>query len=146
MAYVDLNPIRANMADIPEQSDYTSIQQRINQPVESLDVVIPKLLGFADRLDDDASLPFTFNDYIDLVDWSGRAIHPNKKGKISNHLPSIFNRLNIDVEPFLNYLSRKQRFNTVIGSPQSIKQAAIEQGRRFFKGITAANRLYPKLT
>lgn len=28
-AYVDLNPIRAGMADVPEKADYTSIQQRI---------------------------------------------------------------------------------------------------------------------
>jgi putative transposase len=29
MAYVDLNPIRAAMADRPETSDYTSIQERL---------------------------------------------------------------------------------------------------------------------
>ena len=29
MAYVDLNPIRAGMAQTPEESDYTAIQQRI---------------------------------------------------------------------------------------------------------------------
>ena len=29
MAYVDLNPIRAGMAETPEESDYTSIQQRV---------------------------------------------------------------------------------------------------------------------
>jgi len=29
MAYVDLNPVRAAMADSPEHSDYTSIQERL---------------------------------------------------------------------------------------------------------------------
>ena len=29
MAYVDLNPVRAKMADTPETSDHPSIQERI---------------------------------------------------------------------------------------------------------------------
>ena len=33
MAYVDLNPIRAQMASTPESSDYTSIQQRLGKAV-----------------------------------------------------------------------------------------------------------------
>ncbi len=37
MAYVDLNPIRAALAETPEESDYTSIQRRI-QALQAADV------------------------------------------------------------------------------------------------------------
>ena len=73
MAYVDLNPIRAGMVDTPEKSDYTSIQQRIKN----------------DTTDHK-------KESIQLVDWTGRAIAPNKRGSIPKHLPNILNRLGIE--------------------------------------------------
>lgn len=39
MAYVDLNPIRAGLAESPEDSEYTSIQEHIN-PAFNLQLVI----------------------------------------------------------------------------------------------------------
>ena len=35
MAYVDLNPVRAGIADTPEDSDYTSVQQRIHKAMSA---------------------------------------------------------------------------------------------------------------
>lgn len=155
MAYVDLNPIRAGIADTPENSEFTSIQQRIDegsgnskQPEllkESLDLVIPRLLGFSGRLDDDQGLPCASLDYIKLVDWAGRAIHPIKRGKIDDALPPILQRLGIEPVNLLCYLNRKERgFVNVIGAKPSIVMAATRLGVKFLKGITAANRLFPQ--
>jgi len=134
MAYVDLNPIRAGMADTPEESEYTSIQQRIaavrsteqtstapQAEPEDLSEVIPKLMGFSGRLDDDHGLPCDLKDYLELVDWSGRAIHPNKLGRIADHQPKILQRLQIEPSALLSYLSRQEdSFHHVIGSKSSI--------------------------
>jgi len=151
MAYVDQNPIRAAMAETPEASDYTSIQQRINEikdsaPVETddLEVVIPKLMGFSGKLDSDEGLPCELKDYLELVDWSGRAIHPNKRGKIGDRQPKILQRLQIEPSALLRYLSRKERFHNVIGSKSSIREAAVRLGKKFLQGIAAAELLFPR--
>lgn len=146
MAYVDLNAIRAGIADTPEASDYTSIQQRIQQLTEPLDQLIPKLMRFANCLDHDDGLPATHQDYLEFVDWCGRAIHPHKKGKILDNIPSILTRLPIESDALLGYLSRKEQdFVQAMGTPQSICLAATQYGRQFFKGMTADKRLYPIL-
>jgi len=63
MAYVDLNPIRAAMARTPEQSNYTSIQERIKDTENSC------LRPF--RNEGENSIPFNLKDYLELVDWGG---------------------------------------------------------------------------
>ncbi|MFT5560092.1 MAG: hypothetical protein ACI9RZ_002584 [Sphingobacteriales bacterium] len=74
MAYVDLNPIRAKMATIPETSDHNSIQRRIHsaikgeQPVELLPFVGNECLSMPD------GLMFSAKDYIMLVEDTGRII------------------------------------------------------------------------
>ena len=133
------------------RSGCKSIQQRINKvkdsaPVETedLDVVIPKLMGFAGRLDCDEGLPCELKDYLELVDWSGRAIHPNKRGKIADQQPKILQRLQIEPSALLRYLRRKDQFHHVIGSKSSIRDAAVKLGKRFLQGIAAAERLFPQ--
>ncbi|WP_444935322.1 hypothetical protein ACJJIW_12370 [Microbulbifer sp. JMSA004] len=68
MAYVDLNPIRANITKTPEDSDYTSIQLRIRSAITAEQ---PKsLLPFVgdERLNMPKGLPFQLGHYLELVD------------------------------------------------------------------------------
>ena len=74
MAYVDLNPVRAGIVDTPESSDFTSIQERIQTSCRKSSC---DLLPFANKAKDCEqykAIPFELNEYIALVDWSGRAI------------------------------------------------------------------------
>ena len=66
MAYVDLNPIRAGLSDRPEQSDYTSLKQRLDGE-QSAAPLPPLLLPFAHEARPD-SLLYTLRDYLMLVD------------------------------------------------------------------------------
>ncbi len=112
MAYVDLNPIRAAMAQTPEQSDYTSIQERIKKKSSNL-----LDLGF-----DKEDINFTLTDYCDLVDATGRVIVANKKGFIPDDLPPILNRLGLDELTWMDELNQfKTQRKTAIGTIEKLK-------------------------
>ena len=88
MAYVDLNPIRATIAKTPETSDHTSIKHRINA-IKNKQSPKRCLERFEDITLKSKGIPFKLEDYIDLVDWTGRIIRDDKRGAISSSLPPI---------------------------------------------------------
>ena len=139
MAYVDLNPIRAAMAKTPEQSDYTSIQERINQPDSSC-------LSTLDQNVDNA-IPINLKDYLELVDWGGREIKRNKRGYIPAHKPPILTRLGMDAKPVLGYLSKDDLPGFgAIGPVSMLRAFANSVGRSFIKGHAFGSRLCPERT
>ena len=115
MAYVDLNPIRAGMAESPESSEFTSIQERI-KPVFNLKHAVARQIRGSDLRDYQTALkpllsfeggessglqtgiPYALSDYLELVDWTGRIIRKDKRGFIDTELPPILNRLQISPE------------------------------------------------
>jgi putative transposase len=140
MAYVDLNPIRAAMAMTPEQSDYTSIQERITHPEDH------HLRCFAESDDDDAGIPFGLADYLELVDWAGRAVRPDKTGFIPEHSPPILQRLGMEAAPLLDYLANRQGVQAnALGSVARMRRLAHRLGLKFVKGVSVGRKLCPSL-
>ena len=166
MAYVDLNPIRAAMAETPEESDYTSIQQRVLEqdpgiaakdeaPIKSLPEdlrsAIGRLMPFSDQATADKpphnperTIPYEIQDYLELVDWSGRAIIEGKRGSIADAIPPILDRLKIDPDNYIRFINRtqKSRFHSFIGTVKSMRSLAQDFGRSFLKGQAAAAALF----
>ena len=89
MAYVDLNPIRARMADSPETSEFTSAKRRIQAVRHESNSTTPSqpnpMFPFVGYPHDSlpVGLPFRLQDYLELLDWTGRQL---RKGKNAERL------------------------------------------------------------
>jgi len=138
MAYVDLNPIRAAMAATPEQSDYTSVQERLKQPDSGC------LAAFSEKGNDD-TLPFNLKEYLELLDWGGREVKSNKRGYIPASAPPILVRLQMNASPVLKYLAKDDLLSpTAIGPVSMLRTFAASVGRKFVKGHALGDRLCPE--
>ena len=139
MAYVDLNPVRAGIADTPETSEHTSVKTRIGavEASSTKNLSSPPLFPFVgdsrERMSE--GIPFCFKDYLSLLDWTGRSIHPNKKGFIANDQPPILNRLAIRSDAWMA-LSRhfEQSFQAFVGTPSSLKRVKNHLGKQKIRG------------
>ena len=151
MAYVDLNPVRAAIAKTPEDSDHTSIKKRIkkaetaHQPNHYKQQ--PKFLyPFAGYLRQNMpeGLPFRLTDYLELVDWTGRAIREDKRGSIDQSLPPILNRLGMDTKHWF-YLTQnfESPFKGLVGSAFKLKQVCDKLGYQRSPGIKHCETYFP---
>ena len=148
MAYVDLNPIRAGIADTPEESEFTSIYDRIRAikaggRASSQRSRVP-LLHFKDAAGKgEPSIPFSMLDYAALLDWTGRVLRDDKHGAIDNTLPPILKRLNIDPEAWQAAMQpRGNVFGRALGKLDHLRLHAITLGQQWVKGLRQAERMY----
>ena len=121
MAYVDLNPIRAKMANTPEESDHTSVQKRINA---AKDAKQPKqLIRFAGspRKHMPKGLPFELRSYLELVELTGRYMREDKSGHIALQTLPLLARLNIAPENWLTLTTQfTKTFKGAVGRPSAL--------------------------
>ncbi len=169
MSYVDLNPIRAGIAQTPEDSEYTSIQQRIDewrQRQEKRDAkakqnadarcdrkrktpsvanvkLMPLVRAVSDRHPN--AIGYTFKDYLELIDWAGRAIRDEKRGSICESAPPILSRLGLDTDAFVEHVkggSHRRVEPRAFGALDKLKKFAQSCEQKFIRGQGYAQRLH----
>ncbi|KID56501.1 transposase [Pseudoalteromonas luteoviolacea] len=149
MAYVDLNPIRANKANNLEDSDFTSIQERIqhfkntksNAKKSNLNeaksqVKQPKSLKPFGAREHANTIPFSLIDYLELVDWTGRHVHSNKRGYIPKSMPNILVSLKIKEVTWLDRIQNFGRhYGNFAGSQTVLRTHAAKNDVNWYKGV-----------
>ncbi len=176
MAYVDLNPIRAGLSETLEDSDYTSIQERIRGYIQVRDgfvavdkappptasrsaAVVTSDIGAKKNIDEpavpsaslmeftgntgdtDSGLPFHFSDYLELVDWTGRAIREDKRDFIPADVPQILNRLGVNAQNWIETVRHFRRhFYDFVGPADAMAQYSQALGRSWLRGVGACRK------
>ena len=147
MAYVDLNPVRAGMANTPEKSEYTSIHRRlaifrcVTDEHET-----GNLMPFRSKSDHESAkcLHFNLQDYIELLDWTGRAIRSESHGAIPADLPSIAQRLQVEWTTWLEMTQGfESLFHALVGCEELVLTACKQTGRNWSHGINACRHCFP---
>jgi REP element-mobilizing transposase RayT len=158
MAYVDLNPVRAGTARTPEESEFTSIYARIRRHTSRPRVRsnaprdkkhrswrdAPPLLAFRDEVPGRRpSLPMRLQEYLQLVDSTGRIARADKLGFIDAKLASILARLGIDPDAWkATMLIGGNRFGRALGRLEQLRAHARRLGQAWIRGLHLAQRLY----
>ncbi len=166
MAYVDLNPVRAAIAEDLASSDFTSVQCRLQGRYDKVqEVVVDKNPSNEEvKIDDDLkgnnkamnqflerlkglpfsrlmpfysagsslTVPFEYNDYIEFVDYMGRAVHPNKSGFICSDVPSVMEKFKLDDSIVGAFKDGKflSKFGDAIGGQNGMKYVGASKGLR----------------
>ena len=139
MAYVDLNPVRAGMTVRLDQSHHTSIQQRVlscRADESKARQKLKPLLGIAPALSLKQGL------YIELVQWTGQQVRPDKKGAIPKYAPSALDKTGCSAKHWPTQVKAVgSGYWRMIGSAEQLIEKAEAIGQRWIKGISIARQV-----
>ncbi|MEC6797104.1 transposase [Photobacterium sp. S4TG1] len=158
MMYVDLNPIRAGLTTSLQDSDFTSIQQRIveynqtaiikktasnSSSVKHSKIGLLPFIG-AEHQAKQIGIQFAFADYLELIDWTGRNIREDKKGLIPMNQPKLLQQMGVNAEAWLDNSDDFMEHYTN-ASGKWLRMCAFQQyfGGRWCKGKIASQKLHP---
>ena len=150
MAYVDLNPVRAGAAKDIASSNYTSGQQRLRELMgETVSVMMhdkeypaPRLLKICDT-DPESPLTMTTEQYLELLDDTGRSQRHDKKGYIQFHHPKLLDMLNFTRDKWQELTeSVEGLFSHFVGSEESLRSACSQIGQKKLHGVSMGRKYF----
>ncbi|GAA0853167.1 transposase [Aliiglaciecola litoralis] len=142
MAYVDLNPIRANMDSTPETSKHTSIQRRIHALIKGEQPrTLMRFIG-NHKKDMPKGIAYSLIDYCELIESTGKCIRQDKAGHIKPQHSSILNSLGLNAEQWLTLTTEfEQHFYTAVGNEQMLQQFKQHTKHQRIRGMAKARAL-----
>jgi len=88
-------------------------------------------------------LNMDLDEYLELLDWTGKQARSDKKGKIPSELETILTRLDIDTASWLATVKHFDSwFYNVAGKLDAIRKSASEAGSRWFAGVKSAKTAF----
>ncbi|MEW6999073.1 transposase [Colwelliaceae bacterium BS250] len=123
MAYVDLNPIRAQVAKSLKQSDHTSIQLRIQAAINNKQPtsLLPFTGGYS--LKKLNGISFKAKDNVQLVEATGRCQRKNKRGHINSKDNDLLAELGIGEDNWLTITQHfEEYFKGAVGNQDSLDE------------------------
>jgi hypothetical protein len=130
MAYVDLNPIRAGVADDLEGSDFTSIQRRLRVHRSVADRERARLVPLA-GVAHEGGPALSFSRYLELLAWAVRGATPAGATRALQRLPVARG----SPQWWTDAALRLERvFGSAVGLRHSLAEFAEATGRRWVRG------------
>ena len=141
MVYVDLNPIRAQIASSLPDSDFTSVKQRIevlepgSAPSPVSHVKLVPLDGKAPTEAQMFRLP-SLTSYIQLVEWTGKASIEGKRGRLDPSGVSCLEQLSCGVGSYVKQaLNFEKIFTRAAGSVDRLRSFCTSQNFSWVHGV-----------
>jgi hypothetical protein len=104
----------------------------------------------ASRASNLGCLNMTCAQYLELLEWTGRKVHPGKLGRIPADEPPILHQLGVAGEGWLklvaSFHTKRGGLRRAIGRPAALEAEAAKRGQRWIQGIALSREIFGKTT
>lgn len=142
LAYVDLNPVRAGIAETAAQSRHTSLCWRLGH-TELSGTLSAINQGVGAEAKGCTPLSMTFAEYRLLVEESGRRIGDGASGMLDAKALALIGRLGLSEQGYVLAMKKLRRlFYRVIGRAHHLEEMAAKLNQQWLAGRSGCRAVY----